>query len=135
MDFTVGIVSQNLVTQLNFFEFRYSRNFMFFEASSVVTDTWHIIEWPTLNHVSKGEENSKQRGKSKGWPCVKPLEVGNPNIWIRGKGERIKANGGVTCGKERTSHLSMLEEIWWREGKLEGKKERKRRKEMRRKDE
>ena len=35
MDFTVGIVSQNLATMLNFVEFRDSWNFTFFEASSV----------------------------------------------------------------------------------------------------
>ena len=36
MDFTVGIVFQNLATTSNFVEFRDSRNFMFFEASGIV---------------------------------------------------------------------------------------------------
>ena len=35
MDFTVGIVSQNLATASNFVEFRDNRNFIFFEAQSV----------------------------------------------------------------------------------------------------
>ena len=38
MDFIVGIVSQNLVTQSNFVEFRDSRTFTFFEASGVASD-------------------------------------------------------------------------------------------------
>ena len=58
-------------------------NFTFFETPNVASDTWHMIELLTLSHVSKGDEKSKQNGRSKGWPCVKPLEVGNPNIWIR----------------------------------------------------
>ena len=45
MDFTVGIVSQNLVTQWNFVGFRDGRNFTFFEAQGVASDTWHLIEW------------------------------------------------------------------------------------------
>ena len=35
MDFTVGIVSRNLVITSNFVEFRDSRNFTFFEAPGV----------------------------------------------------------------------------------------------------
>ena len=35
MNFTVGIVSQNLVTTSNFVEFRDSRNFTFFEVPGV----------------------------------------------------------------------------------------------------
>ena len=35
MDFTVGIVSRNLATTLNFVEFLDSPNFMFFEAPSI----------------------------------------------------------------------------------------------------
>ena len=45
MDFTVGIVSQNLVTQSNFIGFRDGRNFAFFEAPGVASDTWHLDEW------------------------------------------------------------------------------------------
>ena len=37
-DFTVGIVSSNLVIQSNFFRFRDSRNFTFFEAPGVASD-------------------------------------------------------------------------------------------------
>ena len=40
MDFSVGIVSRNLATMLNFVEFRESQNFMFFEARMMVQDTW-----------------------------------------------------------------------------------------------
>ena len=39
MNFIVGIVLRNLVTQLNFVEFQDSRNFTFFEASGVASDT------------------------------------------------------------------------------------------------
>ena len=35
MDFTVGIVSRNLVTTSNFVEFQDSRNFTFFKATGV----------------------------------------------------------------------------------------------------
>ena len=35
MDFTVGIVLQNLATKLNFVEFRDSQNFTSFEAPNV----------------------------------------------------------------------------------------------------
>ena len=35
MDFTVGIVSQNLATMSNFVKFRDSQNFTFFEAPGV----------------------------------------------------------------------------------------------------
>ena len=42
-DFTVGIVSQNLSTTLNFVKFRDSRNFKFFEATGIVWDTLHIL--------------------------------------------------------------------------------------------
>ena len=41
-NFTVGIISQNLATTLNFVEFRDSQNFMFFKAPRVVRDTWRI---------------------------------------------------------------------------------------------
>ena len=43
MDFTVGIVSRNLATMSNFVEFRDSRNCTFFEETSVVRNTWHIL--------------------------------------------------------------------------------------------
>ena len=43
MDFTIGIASRNLVTTLNFFEFRDSRNFTFFEALEGMHDTWHVL--------------------------------------------------------------------------------------------
>ena len=39
MDFTVGIVSQNLATTSNFVEFRDSQNFTFFGAPKGVWDT------------------------------------------------------------------------------------------------
>ena len=39
MDLTVEIVSRNLATLSNFVEFRDSRNFMFFEAPRVTSDT------------------------------------------------------------------------------------------------
>ena len=45
MDFTVGIVSRNIVTQSNFVGFRDSRNFTFFKTTSVASDTWHLVEW------------------------------------------------------------------------------------------
>ena len=44
MNFIVGIVSQNLVTPSNFVEFRDSQNFTFFEAPSVMSDTWHMLD-------------------------------------------------------------------------------------------
>ena len=45
MDLIVEFVSRNLVTQVNFVEFRDSKNFTFFEATG---DTWHAKEM----HVS-----------------------------------------------------------------------------------
>ena len=43
MDFTVGIVSQNLVAMSNFVKFRDSRNFTFFDARRGVRDTWPFV--------------------------------------------------------------------------------------------
>ena len=43
MDSTVEIVSRNLATTSNFVELQNSRNFIFFEASKVVRDTWRIL--------------------------------------------------------------------------------------------
>ena len=42
-NFTVGIVSRNLITTSNFFKFRDSPNFTFFEAPRIVHDTWHML--------------------------------------------------------------------------------------------
>ena len=42
-DFIVGIVLRNLATTSNFVEFRESQNFMFFEESRGVRDTWHEV--------------------------------------------------------------------------------------------
>ena len=47
MNFTVGIISQNLVTPLNFVEFRDNRNFIFLEAPRVTNDTWHVLDDPS----------------------------------------------------------------------------------------
>ena len=43
MDFTIGIVSQNLATTSNFVEFRDSRNLTFFEAPRVTHDMWQVL--------------------------------------------------------------------------------------------
>ena len=63
MDFTVGIVSRNLATTLNFFEFRDSQNFTFFEAPEVVRDSWHIVSGSrgVTCHV-KNESNMSSNG-------------------------------------------------------------------------
>ena len=53
---------------------------MFFETPDVASDTWHMVGWLTLSHVSNGEISQTNERKSKGWPCVKPLEEGNPNV-------------------------------------------------------
>ena len=58
MDFTVGIVSRNLVTSSNFVELRDSRNFTFFEA---------CVEWLTLSHLSNGGQVKQE---TKWGPCV-----------------------------------------------------------------
>ena len=57
MDFTVGIVSQNLTTPMNFVEFQDNKNIMFFEAR---------VEWLTLNHVSNG---GQVKLETKWGPC------------------------------------------------------------------
>ena len=44
MDFTFGIVSRNLATSSTFVEFRDSRNFMFFGAPRVMSNTWHMLD-------------------------------------------------------------------------------------------
>ena len=63
-DCTVGIVSQNLATHSNFVEFRDSKNFRYFEATSVgrhvashVDDTWKTM-W-----VTHGKPCVKMYGK------------------------------------------------------------------------
>ena len=43
MDFTVGIVSRNIVTTSNFVKFRDSRNFTFFEATRMTGDMWQVL--------------------------------------------------------------------------------------------
>ena len=43
-NFTVRIVSRNLVTLSNFVKFRDNRNFTFFEAPRVTSDTCHMLE-------------------------------------------------------------------------------------------
>ena len=57
MDSTVRIVSQNLVTHSNFFGFRNSHDFTFFEAPT--SDTWHLFGWLTMSRVYNGEDKSK----------------------------------------------------------------------------
>ena len=59
-DFIVGIISQNLDTYSNFIGFQDSQNFTFFEAPSVESDTWHMVDWLTLSHVSKREDKSNK---------------------------------------------------------------------------
>ena len=44
-DFTIGIFSQNLVTQSNFVGFLDNQNFTFLEAPGVASNTWHLFEW------------------------------------------------------------------------------------------
>ena len=47
---------------------------MFCEALSVTSDTWHMIDWFILIQVSNGGISQTNERKSKGRPCVKPLE-------------------------------------------------------------
>ena len=54
MDFTIGIVSQNLATMSNFVKFRDNQNFTFFEAPRVVQDTY-AFECLKMRQVSSGE--------------------------------------------------------------------------------
>ena len=35
---------------------------MFFEASRVTSDTWHLFGWLTMSHVSDEEDKSKVQG-------------------------------------------------------------------------
>ena len=63
MGFTVGIVSRNLATTLNFVKFRDSWNFMFFEAPGVVRDTWHIVSGSRgVTYHVKNESNMNSNG-------------------------------------------------------------------------
>ena len=66
MDFTVGIISRNLVTPSNFVKFQDNRNFMFFEAPRVMSDTWHMLDG-SYGAICQMERRSR---KSKEWPCV-----------------------------------------------------------------
>ena len=50
-NFTVGIVSRNLATTLNFIKFRDSRIFTFFKALRVGQDTWRIRVAQDETHV------------------------------------------------------------------------------------
>ena len=52
MDFTVGIVSQNLATTLNFVEFRDSRNLHIFRGNERSMEHLAHFEWLTVFHVS-----------------------------------------------------------------------------------
>ena len=59
MDFIVGIVSRNLATTSNFFEFRDNRNFTFFGASRGVQDTWHVLGIPRGATCQVSDESNK----------------------------------------------------------------------------
>ena len=52
MDFTVGIVSRNLVTMSNFVEFRDSRNLHIFQGNERSAGHLAHFEWFTVCHVS-----------------------------------------------------------------------------------
>ena len=69
-------------------------------------------------------------GKSKGWPCVKPLEERNPSFEKDDKVREKGTNGEMTRGKEETSHLTCWtksggERENWREKERERRKEKK----------
>ena len=72
---------------------------------------------------------------SHGGPCVITLEEENPSLWIRGYGERKRANDEETCSEEKISHLNQVGTIRWREGKRRERRKRKKRKERRKKEE
>ena len=79
MDFTVGIVSQNLATTSNFVEFRDSQNFTFFEARSGVRDTWHLMSGPRgATCQARGESNIEINWGSHLTHGIMPLS-GNPS--------------------------------------------------------
>ena len=67
MNFTVGIVSQNLVTTSNFVKFRDSRNFTFFEALRVTGDIWHMLNG---SYGAMCQVVGIVKPRFKGWPCV-----------------------------------------------------------------
>ena len=68
MDFTIGIISQSLVTSSNFVEFQDSRNFTFFEAPRAMSDTWHMLD---------GSYGSMCQMESKSNKCLSGTHVGH----------------------------------------------------------
>ena len=72
MDFTIGIVYRNLVTKMNFVEFRDSRNFSFFEAGRGVRDTWHFMSGSRYSTCpgKKGSNMSSSGAMSDKWHLV-----------------------------------------------------------------
>ena len=55
MNFTVGIVSRNLVTTSNFDEFRDSRNLHVFRSNELNARHLACFEWLTVCHVSSAD--------------------------------------------------------------------------------
>ena len=55
MDFTVGILSQNLATTSNFIEFRDSQNLHVFRSNKRSAGHLAHFEWLTVCHVSGAE--------------------------------------------------------------------------------
>ena len=55
MDFTVGILSQNIATKSNFVEFRDSRNLHVFRGNERSAGHLTHFEWLTVCHMSGAE--------------------------------------------------------------------------------
>ena len=84
MDFTVGIVSQNLATMSNFIEFRDNQHFRFFKARRGVQDSWYFVSGSKRCHVS-WEERVKHELK-----CGAHERQMAPCEWVEIQWEEIR---------------------------------------------
>ena len=69
MEFTVGIVSQNLATTSNFVKFRNSRNLHVFRGNEGSGGHLAHFEWLTVCHVSGAESVNLSSSVEPTWTC------------------------------------------------------------------
>ena len=98
MDFTIGIVSRNLATTLNFVEFRDNRNLHIFRDNGRNAGHLTHFEWLTVCHMS-GAELVKQGEPSGTHVDMWHLLIGgkSQSRWIRDVGIIQGTNSNWAC--------------------------------------
>ena len=81
MNLTVGIVSRNLVTTLNFVKFRDNQNIHVFRGNKRNTGHLAHFEWITVCHVSGVELVNMSSSVGPTWTCGISKWMENPK-WV-----------------------------------------------------